>query len=529
MSFLRKVRNSISRGNSSTRDSTPNSLRSSSIESQNNYKNTTNKRRDSTESRPDGLQRSETFTIENDKESILSNVKLTKKAKNKFGTYTRTRKTPDPSQSGGQGHEVKNNKGNYYAWESGTVVDPAEAARDPFNFLYEQPSSLQSDLSGYSDGSTSRKQSHSEHSSRNKQTQPIDSSTFKKNRVSRQLREQLEQLKNPPEITEEIENDPDKFRTITINSFRRSFREKFLSKQNEVPHNPSWFVGVDPPPVPSEELSEKDQDRSSNKYAYDNEYYRPTSRSPVRHRTPLQNMTSIRNMSPVRSKPPSAPAREISPIREVHPVPPPRSAARSSVRRTETFRVERPPPEPSIRIEIKNSISPNQPGRMVPVGVAKPMPSQIITHNQAVRPSRFDSPGRRGWNQPVYRGYSEKPGRYQTCIQITSNEPFPINKEPTRVRISGNERSPLRYTSTTYSKRNDQPLKKQIYFGDSIPLDVHAPVKSSKYVQHQFDSNNSRPSRPPTSGSVNRNEHNRYSMTQSIPRRSRSPIKVPWR
>lgn len=541
MSFLRKVRNSISRGNSSTRDSSPNSRRSSSIESHNtnnskSSKNKNSKRRDSIESKPDGLQRSETFTIENDKESILKKVKPVKKLKafNKFGTYTRSRKSPDPPESGTPVEKGKKNKGANYSWESGVVVDPAEAARDPFNVLYEQPSSLQSDLSGYSDSSSGRKQGYSESSIR-KQAQSIDSSTFKKSRISRQLREQLEQLKNPPEITEEIENDPDKFRTVTINSFRRSFREKFLSKQNEVPHNPSWFVGVEPPQAPEERRSDSRQthrEDHSNKFVYDNESYRPTSRSPVRHRTPLQNMMSIRNISPVQSTP-TIPQRDVSPVIEVRPTPPARSNARSSVRRTETFRVEQPPPEPSIRIEIKNSIIPNQPGRMVPVGVAKPMPSQVVSH-QSVRQSRYDSPVQSvGWNQTISRGYPEKQGRYQTCIQITSNDPMPHHmnsKEPTRVRISAtNERSPLRYTQ---SKKTDPPMKKQVYFGGNMHMDMHVPDKSRHHIQHNYDSyNNSRPSRPPTSGLImNRNEPtNRYSMTQSIPRRSRSPIKVPWR
>ncbi|XP_055841237.1 uncharacterized protein LOC129908618 [Episyrphus balteatus] len=535
MSFLRKVRNSISRGNSSTRDSTPNSRRSSSIESHNNN----NKRRDSIESKPgEGLQRSETFTIENDKESILKKAKPTKKQKafNKFGTYTRARKTPEPPEPATAVEEVNDN--TYYSWKSGIVADPAEAARDPFNVLYEQPSSLQSDLSGYSDSSCSRKQGFSDNNNR-KQTQPIDSSTFKKNRVSRQLREQLEQLKNPPEISEEIENDPEKFRTITINSFRRSFREKFLAKQNEVPHNPSWFVGVDPPP--EEGRTDEDKDRSSqqDKYVYDNESYRPTSRSPVRIRTPLQNMYSVGNISPTRSMPPVrniSPVRDMSPVRDVvPPIRPARTNAISSVRRTETCRIERPPVGPSVRIEIKNSITPNQPGRMVPVGVAKPMPSQVVNPQQPTRNSRYDSPGR-GWNQQSSQRNHEKQGRYQTCIQITSSDPtYPINKEPTRVRISGNERSPLRYINSKRNDHHQQPMKKQIYFGDNIPppiMEMHGPVKYRQQQQYQLDVNsyNTRPSRP-TSGIINRNEPNRYysNMTQSVPRRSRSPIKVPWR
>ncbi|XP_055909448.1 uncharacterized protein LOC129944202 [Eupeodes corollae] len=526
MSFLRKVRNSISRGNSSTRDSTPNSRRSSSIETN------SNRRRDSVESKPDGLQRSETFTIDNANESILAKVKPkpTKKQKvaNKFGTFTRSKISPDPPPPSLEAEEIKDK--TYYSWKSGIVADPAEAARDPFNVLYEQPSSLQSDLSGCSDGG-SRKQVQ----------QPIDSSTFRKNRVSRQLREQLEQLKNPPEISEEIENDPDKFRTITLNSFRRSFREKFLSKQNEVPHNPSWFVGVDPPPGDEKSEGGKDSDSRSGVYVYENESYRPMSRSPVRNRTPLQNMCSIRNMSPVRDM---SATRNSSSARNVSPARPERPArsnqARSSVKRTETFRVERPPPpppstEPSIRIEIKNSISPNQPGRMVPVGVAKPMPSQAVHHQQQIRNNRYESPNRGSWNnhQPS-RGNYEKQGRYQTCIQITSNDAYPIHKEPTRVRISGNTRSPLRYI---VSKRNDPPpTKRQTYFGDNMPMDMQyapAPVKPRQYTQQSdFHSYNLRPSRQhqhQTSGMINRNEPNRYSMTQSVPRRSRSPIKVPWR
>lgn len=541
MSFLRKVRNSISRGNSSTRESTPHSHRSSSIESHTTKKHNNNKRRDSIESKPEGLQRSETFTIDNDKESILVKAKPTKKSKgfSKFGTYTRARKTPDPQESHQQSvdkevQDQKNPDSPQYAWEYGKVADPVEAARDPFNILYEQPSSLQSDLSGHSD-SSSRSTKPEYTSNSRKQAKPIDSSTFKKNRISRHLREQLEQLKNPPEISEEIENDPDKFRTITINSFRRSFREKFLAKQNEVPHNPSWFVGVDPPPVVEDQRpidEDKDRRSQSRKFVYENESYRPSSRSPVRNRTPLQNMVTVRNMSPVRNAP-SRPmsVRNVSPVRDVSPVMPVRPArshARSSVRRTETFRVERPPPpEPSIRIEIKNSISPNQPGRMVPVGVAKPMPSQVV-NQQPVRQSRFESSGR-GWNnQQNYRvPNQDKQGRYQTCIQITSNDPFPQHyKEPTRIRISGNERSPLRYI---VQKRNDLPVKKQTYFGDN--LEPHSPVKPRHFesVHSSYNNNPSRPSRPPTSGMINRNEPNRYSMTQSVPRRSRSPIKVPWR
>lgn len=492
MSFLRNIRNSISRGGSSTRDSTPNSRRSSSVDSNPNPKDPAEIRKVG-----EGLQRSETFTLEDDKGK--EKTKKKEKVLSKFSTFTKRKKAaaPHPPME-----EIQKN--TYYKWRSGIVADEEEAVRDPFNVLYEQPSSLKSDLSGHSDSGSHRRSAH------------IDTATYRKNRVPRQLREQLDQMKNQPDISEEVENDPDKFRTITINSFRKSFRDKFLATQNDVPHNPAWFVEVESPPGGASADRGSVKQSRPDVFVFENENYRPTSRSPGRNRTPLRTTSPLRNKSPIRGE---AGHEDKLPVR---------STARSAVKRTDTFKIERPlATEPSIRIEIKNSITPNQPGRLVPVGVAKPMPAQ--SPSQPHRVPRFESPARGAWTHqsPARRGRELlKPGRYQTCIHIRANDEPAVGKEPTRIQITA--RSPLRYF--TGRKADPAPTaKKQTYFGDNLPRETHpASVKSRQYIQHPDVPSYARPSRP-TSGLIGRNETSRVSMTQAVPRRSRSPIKAPWR
>ncbi|XP_016985197.1 uncharacterized protein LOC108048809 [Drosophila rhopaloa] len=397
MSFFRNIRSSLSSSSrakssrSSSRDTTPvrsGSRPASVISGVGSVVNATG-RRDSTTSST--LQRGDTFILPNSEEEAgpPSNTstleKKSKKSKvfGKFSTFTKRKKTPSPEEVASYEHHPSDTATNtYYKWRSDGAdrLQDYDAQADPFNFLYEQHSNLRNLQSGDSSGI------HRQASIGSNSSGSFDSSTYRKSKTPTHLREQLEQLKTHSnddllEDQQREEDEREKYKTVTINSFRKSFRDRLLQQQKETPHNPAWFVEV-----PAEASSAKPLQRRESKenrpdfLVFDNDNYRPQSRSPLRDR-------------------------------------PSRSVTRSPVKRNETFRVTQPSvrhmspspaptPAPSIRIEIKNSISPHSPGRLVPVGVAKPMPTteyyaqRLLANRSSLRsPSPSQSQSSRWYRQ----------------------------------------------------------------------------------------------------------------------------------
>ncbi|XP_036335655.1 microtubule-associated protein futsch [Rhagoletis pomonella] len=468
MSFFRNFR-AKARSKSSSRDTTPvnttTSSRPGSVASNvttHTARSTTSARRESIDSRTDSLlNRSDTFILNSDEEeedkqskhnssnsSTLEKKSKKSKVLSKFATFTKRKKTPTPEKIVDplEHHPSDNATNTYYKWKadgptSSHTLD-YDSQSDPFNFLYEQHSSLKGMHQGSSNGNDSVHSSHSSNS--NTQNQPFDSSTYRKGKIPTQLKEQLSQLKTQTkadlhedeELAAEQESSADKYKTVTLNSFRKSFREKFLQNQQNPAHNPAWFVEVEPPKVETHARWESKENRPDF-LVFANENYRPNSRSPVRDN---KERTS-------------------------------RAISRPPVKRNETFRMERPTLETvkasterhkggtqlpeatagSIRIEIKNSISPNMPPRVVPVGVAKPMPSRhnaqdnyqsatarstasiTASLTQANKPSKLsarDKSPLHNWGKPITvtpvryssavkaSAPTTAGGRYQTLVQI---------------------------------------------------------------------------------------------------------------
>jgi len=389
MSFFRNIRSSLSSSSrakssrSSSRDTTPvrSASRPGSVIS-----GVGSQRRDSTTSST--LQRGDTFILPNSEEDAgpASNTstleKKSKKSKvfSKFSTFTKRKKTPSPEEVASYEHHPSDTATNtYYKWRSDGAdrLQDYDAQADPFNFLYEQHSNRRALQSGEPSGI------HRQASIGSNSSGSFDSSTYRKSKTPTHLREQLEQLKTHSnddllEDQQREEDEREKYKTVTLNSFRKSFRDRLLQQQKETPHNPAWFVEV-----PAQQSSTKPLERRESKenrpdfLVFDNDNYRPQSRSPLRDR-------------------------------------PSRSATRSPVKRNETFRVTQPTvrhmspspaPAPSIRIEIKNSISPHSPGRFVPVGVAKPMPTteyyaqRLLANRTSMSPSPGQYQGNRWYRQ----------------------------------------------------------------------------------------------------------------------------------
>uniref|UniRef100_A0A1I8N9X3 Uncharacterized protein n=1 Tax=Musca domestica TaxID=7370 RepID=A0A1I8N9X3_MUSDO len=660
MSFFRNLRSSITRGRSSSRDTTPvRSSRPGSVIS--GLSN--NKRRDSVESGTDSVfNRSGTFILDdeqqNENNGFHSNTstleKKSKKSKvlEKFSTFTKRKKTPTPDSSALDHHPSDNATNTYYKWQAdGSNSLDYDSQTDPFNFLYDQTS-----LKSLHNGGSSSNGSTAMHSAANERNNApsygskansttFDSSTYRKGKMPSELKKQLEQLKQSQHLPEHEDdgkdkdadgeddddyrkrsgfenlNEADKYKTVTINSFRKSFRDKFLQQQKEAPHNPAWFVEVEPP---AEDAHKSQRDHSLSKenrtdfLVFENDNYRPGSRSPIR------DLSSRRNQQ--------------------------RSTTRSPVKRNDTFKVERSytpnnaikteqdtTNAPSIRIEFRNSITPHMPGRMVPVGVAKPMPSQatltqynrsepIMNTSYTIKTSntRLNGSPQRNWSKPLSRSPSRPTlsssisnnqpttGRYQTLVQIKSDnssssklqQPVALTTRPsrlsTRIQLGGTGSGiPTSNSSPSFAKRyvssystqvntKAQPLR-QTYFGDNqhynnnISNTQNSPLTSNRttlqspsyasnnnnniarnyagqrnattpvyHSKYQTSSNVATTNRPAaqsrstsshaaggvgiTSSSYSKQQqqqqqHHHHQTRFVVPtqRRSRSPIKIPWR
>ncbi|CAD7081672.1 unnamed protein product [Hermetia illucens] len=424
MSFLKSFRNSVSRKSSNSKNNTSvvtigGSSGSFRRKPGNSYSGKENRQEDPS---PDGIHRSNTFTINNE-DSILVKVKSEPKSTNMFGklgSLGRKKKTaqqPKPEKS----------SNSYKSWPYPN--EPASVGNDPFGVLYTNNNS-----NPPTKAETLKKSA-------------IDHGTYRKSKLPTTVKEQLEEIRDVPE-----QPDEDKFKTVTINSFRKSFRQKFLSANKQAPYNPSWFIEVDPLKTNTKEL-ENDKPRSPEKLIFENENYRPNARSPIRE---LQQ-----------------------------PTPKPRS----SVKRNETFRVERESEEPSIRIEIKNSISPHEPSRIVPVGVAKPIPTSI-PQSQA-----SNNIIQKTWTEP---GRNSNRNLYQTTIQISDNSHYPVPK-PRRLDTSVNSNFKRSYTPGGYTKIqiNDEPQKEN-FISSSSPLTSYGMLKNMNNLGNLSPTRANERSRTPT-------------------------------
>ncbi|XP_034108528.1 zinc finger CCCH domain-containing protein 13 [Drosophila albomicans] len=520
MSFFRNIRSSLasatSSRKSSSRDTTPvrscNSRPASVISS----------RRDSSTSST--LQRGDTFILNDEEEepqqrptesnsSTLEKKSKKSKVFSKFSTFTKRKKTPSPEEVASYEHHPSDTATNtYYKWRSdGDRMLDYDAHSDPFNFLYEQQSS------GHKSRAQERPSSLGSNSSGS-----FDSSTYRKSKTPTHLREQLEQLKTQSNDDLLEEDEREKYKTVTLSSFRKSFRDRLLQQQKEAPHNPAWFVEVPPPPATANGSGTTSRGESKENrpdfLVFDNENYRPQSRSPLRDR-------------------------------------PSRSVTRSPVKRNETFRVAHPtvrhlspsptpPAASSIRIEIKNSILPHSPGRLVPVGVAKPMPTteyyaQRLLANSLARqtPPQQQSSGK--WHRSPTRltGISQlqsssapqrSSGRYQTTVHIGS-ESSKLTATPTALPARG--RAPTRvqlYGSKPSNRQQHQQLQQPsaTYFGGHY----NAPATSTAINTVSKPLANSRASVGNASANWGRRvEQPSPRVVAPAQRRNRSPIKIPWR
>ena len=632
MSFFRNLRSSITRGRSSSRDTTPvRTSRPGSVISSLNSSISNGKRRDSLDSRNESslLNRSDTFILDESDATTPNHSncstleKKSKKSKvlEKFSTFTKRKKTPAGLEASTFEHHPSDNATNtYYKWQAeggGNSLD-YDTQNDPFNFLYEQQSTLKTlQQNGENTKFTATPPASA---------QVFDSSTYRKGKMPSDLKKQLKILrdqdtpikKDSEKVEEEQEkeeeedlhhqttfSEADKYRTVTLNSFRKSFRDKFLQQQKEAAHNPAWFVEVDPAETDKTEREERESFKENRRdlLVFGNDNYRPGSRSPIR---------DLSNRKPLRSP------------------------TRSPVKRNDTFKVDRvsridylskPKMEQnnaaSIRIEFKNSITPNMPGRMVPVGVAKPMPVQYakteaqMTNPYAIKAAgtttttrlNHHSPVRSNWNKtqsparaPITTATPPRVTRYQTLVQIKNDKihqkTCPVNqrnsRQPTRVQLNNNmttdhnrRRSPSfgkHYNSANMQLNSNANSKtpqalKQTYFGDTHhtarlphtsvvdlktlsstqPLSNRIPVYAG-YKYHtssspQFASATtlstasaaSSVRTTPSHSVLNSNSsshnnltqlkyHSHYQNHSSQPRivvpaqrRSRSPIKIPWR
>lgn len=218
----------------------------------------------------------------------------------------------------------------YNTYQKNAQPDPIQDDPDPFGVLYDKQI-IKSD--------------------------PQYTSTYK-------TRKSIHSLTPPNDMDFPKENEEDKYKTVTLSSYRKYFRDKYLNDQNKQPqHNPSWFVEVDKKPDREKDREKVIHESPQEVLIFENDNYRRNSRSPLRH-------------------------------------------SRSPVRRTDTFRVTEPSTQ-TIRIQIRNS-----PQKMVPVGVAKPMVTSAWNKTTTVHTQY--QPRSTSAAKPV----QQQRAPYQTRIQI---------------------------------------------------------------------------------------------------------------
>lgn len=226
----------------------------------------------------------------------------------------------------------------YNTYQKNVQPDPIQDDPDPFGVLYDKQM-IKSD--------------------------PQYSSTYK-------MRKSIHKPIPPQDFNFPKENEEDKYKTVTLSTYRKYFRDKYLNDQNKQPiYNPSWFVEVEkkPSPEPEKVIHESPQEV----LVFDNDNYRRNSRSPLRN-------------------------------------------SRSPVRRTDTFKVT----EPTIRIQIRNS-----PQKIVPVGVAKPMVTSAWNKTTTVH-TQYQPTAR---STTVYKPVQQR-APYQTRIQIRPQQTSSIVVSP---------------------------------------------------------------------------------------------------
>uniref|UniRef100_A0A1B0G398 Uncharacterized protein n=1 Tax=Glossina morsitans morsitans TaxID=37546 RepID=A0A1B0G398_GLOMM len=503
MAFFRNWRSSLPRGRDLPHD------RTSTSGTKVGNKQMVNESNGSPVSQIDVVpNRSETFILGEEGEgrsrSNISAIEMKKLKKSKlpvkFNTFTKRKKAPAVSASDkrtSEGGPTDNVENNFEKWSKDGLEQETKTA--PYEFPFDEKSSQISLACGNGSvkGTVSSATCH------------IDSSTYQKNTMSNALRQQFEQLKNMSTFVGNVDNFPEdvlkkgtdrsnKYKTVTLNNFRKSFRERFLQQDQRAPYNPSWFVEVEP----AEKTNQMPKDSQFKKkrhdlIVFDNDNYNPEARAPVddeNGRTILANQ--------------------------------------SSVKRHNTFKVQRPHssqtkksiPEmfkDTLHVEFKNSITPNRPGRVIPVGVAKPITSDYINHGGkkpmiTKRKTIFTASLNNDLPVENYRSGADnsRTNRIAVCastgirsvpttesIRSRPSQPsvsIPRNNQSAELHPSNKYTSPS--SSTTYKNRftvtaNPSRLPKKthssgVVSSSQIPLNAQRKYGVATSSQHPYDSYN---------------------------------------
>lgn len=437
MSFLKNLRSSVSRKNS-VRSKTENSIiekNKNNISNENcdknsNLKHTVNKKTIIEESEnSEGVVRCNTYTIVDEngrvvisenREIIPTSTSPKKTMFSKFGTFTRRKKSKSQNKEIDVKDEILNTNKNLKNGNNDDIL--TNSSDDPFNIFYQQSTIVHPKKSSDRDSI-------------------IEYGTYRKSKLPNDVKKQLDDLHLEAESAEKSydDNTDDKYKTVTIKTFRKSFRDQFLTQQKEAPYNPSWFIEVDKVKNENKEKESEIDGNTKQILVFENENYRPSARSPIRNleKSPTRSKTLAHSPSR-RSSNTSMDSRSRSTTRS--PLRKTRESVTSyknttsayqnsqhkpnvSIKRNETFRIEQEnSSEPSIRIEIKNSISPNEPGRIVPVGVAKPIPFNFQNNNNQNNSYHIDLNSRYDRSS-----LNDRNRNYQTSIHIRESQPNNIS------------------------------------------------------------------------------------------------------
>lgn len=236
---------------------------------------------------------------------------------------------------------------------------------------------------------------------------------------------------------DDYEND--RFKTITLNSARKSFKNNYLNHTNtDKTHQPSWFVDV----VPSSNNNE--QFTTRRKYSISNDEEKPLKSSLRRKETfkvekepsslsrdleLSNNRTSLNRKHTFRIETPSEDRETTSSSQSITYSPDKSSISRRSRRTLEP-----------IRVEIQSSIS-ERTGKSIPVGVTAPyrrLPNDTTDNSSLTNKNQYPSQSSK---------VSEKVSSYNALNDIREN----LAQLGRRQRYQ----SPSRHTSSAAATQTD--------------------------------------------------------------------------
>lgn len=204
-------------------------------------------------------------------------------------------------------------------------------------------------------------------------------------------------------ISNDYENENDRFKTITLNSARRSFKNSYLTQTNadKAQYQPSWFVDVDP----SGAVQLKDRQTYAK---YDDNDVTPQKSSLRRKETfKVERKPSV-----------DSNGDDVSPT----------TAIKTALNRKHTFRIDDRESSPSthhiylpdyntsvsrrsrhhfepIRVEIQSSVS-ERTGKTIPVGVTAPYRRRLNVDTTDSSVNRSYSPAQTNANVKINSSYS---------------------------------------------------------------------------------------------------------------------------